>query len=71
MADIVEINCETGEVTERDFTPAELKEREKQIAEFEAKKAEEEAAAQAKAATKAAVLERLGLSEEEVAALLN
>ncbi len=69
---VVEINCETGEVTERPFTEAELAQREVEIAKFAEIKAAEEAAEAAKAAAKAsaeAKLASLGLTPEEVAAL--
>ena len=73
MADVTEINCITGEVIERDFTEEELAQRELDAAAFaeaeEARIAEEEA----KAAAKASAVEKLavlGLTEEEVKALL-
>jgi ribosome assembly protein YihI (activator of Der GTPase) len=61
-------NVETGEETiiERDETSAETKERLDYAKELAAKQAE----ADAKVAAKEAVLEKLGLSAEEVAALL-
>lgn len=71
MADVVEINCETGEVTERDFTPEEKAARDKAAAEYEAAKKAEEKALADKAAAKAAIAEKLGLSEEELAILSN
>jgi len=69
---VVEINCETGEVTERPFTEAELAQREVEIAKFAEIKAAEEAAEAAKAAAKAsaeAKLASLGLTADEIAAL--
>ncbi len=69
---VVEINCETGEVTERPFTEAELAQREVEIAKFAEIKAAEEAAEAAKAAAKQAAqnkLKALGLSDLEVAAI--
>ena len=60
-------NVETGEVIEREMTAAE-------IAQLEADKAEAEAikiAEATKAAEKTAVLAKLGLTAEEVAALLS
>lgn len=71
MADIVEINCETGEVTERDFTPEEKAQREADVKAFAEAKAKEEADAIAKAEAKAAIAEKLGLSEEDLATLLS
>jgi hypothetical protein len=61
-------NIQTGEetITERDETPAEKQERETQLAEALALKAQSEA----RAATRKSVLDRLGLTEEEAAILL-
>jgi len=64
---VKEHNIETGEVIEREMTAAE-------IAQWEADRAEAEAikAAEAtKAAEKIAVLAKLGLTADEVAALLS
>lgn len=63
-----EFNVTTGEetITERDETAAEAKARLDHAKEVAAKQAE----ADANAAAKQAVLEKLGLSAEEVAALL-
>lgn len=63
-----EFNCITGKetITERDETPAEEKARldhAKELAAFEAKM-------QAKAIARQAVLDKLGLTADEVAALL-
>lgn len=63
---ILEHNVETGEVIERNATAAELAE----VKEGNLKAAAEKAEAEAKAAAKAAVLERLGLTEEEASLLL-
>jgi hypothetical protein len=61
-------NIQTGEetITERDETAAEKKEREA----FIAKQAELTAEAKAKATQKAALLERLGITEAEAKLLL-
>jgi hypothetical protein len=67
----IEHNVETGEVKEIEMTVAEVKSYEaeaKKIA--EADKAQQEAEA-TKAAEKTAVLAKLGLTAEEVAALLS
>lgn len=59
-------NIETGEVIERDMNAEEL-------AQWQADKAQSEAEAQAKAeaeAAKAALLEKLGITEEEAKLLL-
>jgi dihydroxyacid dehydratase/phosphogluconate dehydratase len=72
MPDIVEINVETGEVIERDFTEEEIAQRKKDEAEFKkaekARKAEEKKAADTKASA-LAKLAALGLTEEEAKAI--
>ena len=55
-----------GEVIVRDMTEEEIAEHEELQAQFAAEKALEES----KAATKAALLERLGITEEEASLLL-
>ncbi len=64
------VNCETGEVIEREWTAEELAqykiEEEAELARREAEKAE----AEAKATQKAALLDRLGISEDEAKLLL-
>ena len=63
---IIEHNALTGETTEREATAEEIAQAEVDLAsfqEFEVQKAAKEAA-------KAAVLEKLGLTAEELAALL-
>jgi len=63
---ILEHNVETGEVVERDATTAELAQATK-----DAKTTADRLAAEtAKATAKAALLERLGISEEEAKLLL-
>jgi hypothetical protein len=67
----IEHNVETGEIKEIGLTEAEIKAHQaeaKRIA--DAAKVREEAEAQ-KAAEKAALLEKLGISESEVALLLS
>lgn len=64
------VNCETGEVTEVELTAEEIKQREADAKAAAEAKAAEEAAQAELAATKAAVLERLGITEEEAKALL-
>jgi hypothetical protein len=63
-----EFNALTGETTftERDETPQEIAEREA----FQTEIADRQADAQAKAAAKQAVLDRLGLTAEEAQLLL-
>ncbi len=68
----IEVNCETGVVTERPLTPEEISQREADAAEYAAYKAAEDAAAQAAAEAKAsaeAKLAALGLTADEIAAL--
>jgi hypothetical protein len=66
MSEVLEINVATEEVIRRDYTADELADREARLIKFE----QMEAAAQAKAAAKAAVLAKLGLTADEAAALL-
>jgi hypothetical protein len=68
----IEMNCATGEVTERPLTAEEIAQCEADAAAYAARKAEEETEAQAAAAAKAsarAKLAALGLTEAEIAAL--
>jgi hypothetical protein len=74
MATAIEVNCATGEVTERPLTAAELAQREVDAAEATARKEAEDAVVEAAAAAKAsgqAKLAALGLTAEEIAALSN
>jgi hypothetical protein len=69
----IEVNCETGEVTERPLTAEEIAANEaaKAQAAADAIAAEEEATAKAAAKASAeAKLTKLGLSADEIAALL-
>lgn len=70
MADIMIIDAATGEVTERDFTPEELAQREADTAAAVEAAAVAEAKAAEDAAARAALLERLGISEDEARLLL-
>jgi hypothetical protein len=73
MTTAIEINCETGEVTERPLTAEEIAANEAAQAQAaaDALAAEEEAAAKAAAKASAqAKLATLGLTADEVAALL-
>ena len=68
----IEVNCETGKVTERPLTEEEIAQREADAAAFAAEQAAKEAEAAAVAAAKAsaeAKLAALGLSADEIAAL--
>lgn len=73
MADVTEIDCLTGEVVERDFTEEELAQRAADLAAFEEAEEARVAQEEAKTAAKASAVEKLavlGLTEEEVKALL-
>ena len=63
---VFELNCQTGEVIIREMTKAEIKQQEKDEADFAARQAETEAKAQAKAE----LLERLGITADEAKLLL-
>jgi hypothetical protein len=63
---IKEHNCETQEEIVRDATDAEIEQFAKDKAELDARKAE----AEVKAQSKAALLDRLGITAEEAALLL-
>jgi len=63
---IKEYNCETGEEIIRDATDAEIAQMAKDKAELDARKAE----AEAKDTQRAALLTRLGITEEEARILL-
>jgi len=67
-----DINCETGEVTTREFTEEEYARAEIELANFLAEEAAKEAEAQALAEAKAAALAKLtalGLTEDEAKAI--
>lgn len=70
----VEVNCETGEVTERPLTAEELAQREADAAAYAVAEAERTAAAEALAALKASAKAKLvagqPLTEEEAATLV-
>lgn len=66
----IEINCETGEETVIELTDAEVAELAYQAELAAEKKAEEDAAKAALEAKKQEVLAKLGLTSDEVAALL-
>jgi Holliday junction resolvasome RuvABC DNA-binding subunit len=74
MSDIaIEVNCATGEVTERPLTEAELAEREAQAlqaAEEQAQRDAEEAQKAQDRADAIAALEGLGLTEAQINALI-
>jgi hypothetical protein len=73
MTTAIEVNCATGEVTERPLTAEEIADREAAAAQAAADALAAEEAAAAKAAAKASAegkLAKLGLTADEVAALL-
>ena len=70
MAKAIEVNCTTGEVTERDLTPDELQAQADAAAQAEAERVAAEAEAAEKATAKAALLKRLGITADEAALLL-
>jgi hypothetical protein len=71
MADTkIVVDCSTGEVSEIELTPEEVAQRTADAKAFADAKAAEEADKAAKAVDKAALLERLGITEEEAALLL-
>ena len=67
MADVYELDAQTGEVTLRDYTEAEAEQRTKDLA----KHAALSEAEQDRKALKAEVIAKLGLTADEVAALLS
>jgi hypothetical protein len=74
MTHAIEVNCETGEVTERPLTAEELAQREVDAAAHAAAEAEREAAAETLAALKTSARNKLvagqPLTEEEAATLV-
>jgi hypothetical protein len=63
---ITEHNVTTGEITQREFTAAELEQLQKDQAEYATKQAE----AEAKATARQALLTRLGITADEAKILL-
>jgi membrane protein involved in colicin uptake len=70
MTTAIEVNCATGEVTERPLTAEELAQREVDATAAAARKAEEDAKAAADAEAKAALLTKLGITADEAKLLL-
>ena len=71
MADTkIVVDCSTGEVSEIELTAEEVAQRAADAKAFADAKAAEDADKAAKAADKAALLERLGITAEEAALLL-
>ena len=71
MTTAIEVNCETGEVIERPLTADEIAANQAAAAQAEADRLAAEAEAATKAEAKAAVLAKLGLTADEVAALFS
>ena len=65
------INCETGEVTQRELTKDELTQQKIDEANSLAEKAAQQAEAEAQATAKAALLDRLGITADEAKLLLS
>jgi hypothetical protein len=71
MADTkIVVDCSTGEVSEIELTAEEVAQREADAKAYADEKAKEEADKAAKTADKAALLEKLGISEDEAKLLL-
>jgi len=70
MTTAIEVNCETGEVTERPLTTEELAQREAVAEAIAAAQAEAEVKAAADAEAKAALLTKLGITADEAKLLL-
>ena len=69
----VEVNCQTGDVTERPLTAEEIAQREADAAAAAVAEAERVAAEEAKAAARASAITKLaalGLTEDEAAAIV-
>jgi len=64
------VNCETGEVIERELNKEEKDQQKIDQIAFDLEQKAKEAEAEAKAAKKAALLERLGITQEEANLLL-
>ena len=70
MTTAIEVNCATGEVTERPLTTEELAQREADAQAAAAKAHEEEVTAAADAEAKTALLAKLGITADEAKLLL-
>ena len=69
MTTAIEVNCATGEVTERDLTADEVAQRQADAAAYAEQKAADDKAAADKATARQAVYNKLGLTADDVAAL--
>ena len=70
VATAIEVNCATGEVTERPLTAEELAQREADAQAAATAKAEEDAKAASDAVAKDALLTKLGITADEAKLLL-
>ena len=70
VANAIEVNCTTGEVTERPLTAEEITQREADTAAAATRQAEAEAKAAQDAAAKDALLTKLGITADEAKLLL-
>lgn len=68
--DVKIIDVETNTITFRDYTPEEIEQRKIELEKFNLIKAEKDAEQKVKDDAKAAILTKLGLTADEVAALL-
>jgi hypothetical protein len=66
----IEHNVETGEIKEVELPAAEIKKLEKQYAEAKVKDDKQQAETEAKLSTKQAILNRIGLTADELKLLL-
>lgn len=71
MTTAIEINCETGQVTERELTADELAQREADAAAQIVQQAADEKEAADKVAARNAVYAKLGLTADEIQAITN
>lgn len=69
--DKVIVNCSTGETTIVPLTAEEIVQREAEIAQVQAERLAAEAEAATKAAARQALLDKLGITQEEAALLLS
>ena len=70
VVNVIEVNCSTGEVTERPLTAEEITQREADAAAAATVQAEEDAKAASDAAAKDALLTKLGITADEAKLLL-
>jgi hypothetical protein len=65
MSTRIEIDAITGEITEHELTASEIEQRESDRIAYEIEQTNKQAEATAKASARTALLERLGITEEE------